>query len=157
MSSSQSSGYICSPDELSFARLNPSSFVCLTRGESIGIALLVFASFMSIVAASAVLFLILVSLDDFLVLLDAQFVILASSVQEGVFESNADASSERIYNIQSEYITDAGSQTSLFVNELLVGVSNALSLKWVIAGKLSTGGYCTTQGASECFRTFNRT
>lgn len=37
--------------------------------------------------------------------------------------------------------------TSLFLTELIVGVSNALDLKWVVDGKLSTGGFCTAQGA----------
>lgn len=118
-------GIVCTLEEYLQSRVsdqNPyPSITCLTRGQSIGVALTVESALISLLAVSFLFLLII----------------------RNVFRSfvRDPTGNWRLLNGPMDIY-----MMSLFCSDLLQAIGYVLNIKWVHQGKVETGGFCTAQG-----------
>ncbi|KIM75979.1 hypothetical protein PILCRDRAFT_826830 [Piloderma croceum F 1598] len=107
-----------------------SSISCLTRDETIGLAVITESGFISLVAVVGVLALIFVSIN----LPDVTSLMTITAQRNAIRSRRLIRQTTDIYMI------------SLFLFDLVAAIGKTIFVKWLHEGKVYTGGFCTAQG-----------
>jgi len=121
---SNGSGIICTPEEIALSRNPHPTIHCLTRGESIGLALSAESGFISLVAVTILFLLIIRNVY--------RHWKYSPSGQWRLLQEPTD-----IYML------------SLFISDLIQALGYTVDVRWVHEGKVFAGTFCTAQGALQ--------